>query len=781
MLERIQKIENVGNYSRALAGGFPLGRVSVIYGENRNGKSTLCDILYSLSLNDPQLVLDRKSVVQGHEPDTINQQIELKFSDRQQTVKFRNSEWDSQPPEESNLYIFDHGFIHRNVLAGTKYSRENSTNVSRFILGENIAAFDDLEVRNQQLRTDRQTLNRHKTELEGHEIGDFKAFVELPVPTKTLDELDADIRVSKQAQEQLATQITNTTQITQRSNLNGLFNGVSITSTSQEINNCLALSMVNVHDASKAIVTEHKNKVNNKESFNGWAASGIEHLDEDCPFCGQELGADAQELIESYRTAFDDAFQNFVRNTKTEVTRLRAKTLIDVSLEKLTEKHDQNVATLETYSEGTINDKLRELDHEAMLTQRFESVTEALLALIDESVTTNNAIDTALSDKYDAPYNAFNSIDFDELQSNIDAFNGAIQSYSDAIAPLNAMLSEFKNGQNVADLREKKQLEAENEVGIAISRKRLNLDVLCVQYNNLKAQIDIDKASYDADKEALELAQEAFLNTYFVTINDLFRRIGSTDFAISRKVNRGGARTVYDLEVKFKGQLINNSKLHCLFSESDRRALALCIFLAKIQQLSYEAKAKAILVMDDPVTSFDSERISSILQILHAIEPSIKQMIITTHYKGMASAVMKKFVDVNALKIYQDETGSKFVATTKAEMTATPHDERYAEIMAFVERRTQENQIGKLRLFIEDEMRQRYKLPLSNLNLTVRDKFSDCINALRDGNYIDADIAHSLDDYRTTLNGTAHELEEWSLEDSRGYAEGMMEFIYQRL
>ncbi|MGP9630826.1 hypothetical protein ACT3TA_15520, partial [Halomonas sp. AOP42-C1-46] len=160
---------------------------------------------------------------------------------------------------------------------------------------------------------------------------------------------------------------------------------------------------------------------------------------------------------------------------------------------------------------------------------------------------------------------------------------------------------------------------------------------------------------------------------------------------------------------------------------------------------------------------------------------SIKQMIITTHYKGMASAVMRKFVDVNALKIYQDETGSKFGETTKAEMTATPHDERYSEIMDFVKRRTQENHIGKLRLFIEDEMRQRYKLPLSNLSLTARDTFSQCIDALRDGNYIDADTAHSLHDFRTTLNETGHELAEWSFEDSRTYAEGMMEFIYKRL
>ncbi|MFA0350285.1 hypothetical protein AB4486_25665, partial [Vibrio sp. 10N.222.55.C6] len=104
------------------------------------------------------------------------------------------------------------------------------------------------------------------------------------------------------------------------------------------------------------------------------AASGVEHLDEDCPFCGQELGEDAQLLIHSYRTAFDDAFQTFVRTTKTEVTRLRAKKLIDVDLDKLTEKHEQNIATLKTYSEDSIREQLADLDHETTLAQCFESV-----------------------------------------------------------------------------------------------------------------------------------------------------------------------------------------------------------------------------------------------------------------------------------------------------------------------------------------------------------------------------------------------------------------------
>ena len=52
MLERIQLIDNIGNYFQVNAGSIQFQPVNIIYGENRNGKSTLCDIFYSLALNN---------------------------------------------------------------------------------------------------------------------------------------------------------------------------------------------------------------------------------------------------------------------------------------------------------------------------------------------------------------------------------------------------------------------------------------------------------------------------------------------------------------------------------------------------------------------------------------------------------------------------------------------------------------------------------------------------------------------------------------------------------
>lgn len=780
MLERIQIIDNVGNYSRTRAGCFKFSKINIIYGENRNGKSTLCDIFYSLSLNDPTCILDRKSITTNQNSTQIQQLVELKFEGQTDTVKFSNSTWNSQPPEDSKLYIFDHSFIHRNVMTGSIYNRENSTNISGFILGESAEKFKELEIKNKKLRLDKKELAEYREQIETHNIGDFDTFINLPVPTITLAEFDSYLEESKAKQQSITTQITNIKQITQRANLeSNIANNCDISCKIERINKCLASSMENVHEESKAIVDAHKSSIKDGDAFDGWIAKGLLHLNEDCPFCGQVLSDGAQRLIESYKTAFDNSFQRFVTDTKSTITHLLKDSFLNISLEELIQKHERNLTILNTYIE---NEVLEQLDKQnKYLSNCFEGIKSIVNEINNSLIGLMDIIHNALREKYDTPYNRIENIDFTLISSQIIEFNSLIPIYSKITTNINGILSDFKKNQNISILLKNIKQEKKKEDDIIIGRKRLNLNTLCVKYTLLNAQILQDIKQYDIDKKTLENDQESFLNTYFSKINELFRAIGSSDFAISRTINRGGVRTIYDLEVKFRDQLINNSKLNYLFSESDRRALALCIFLAKIYQLSDEEKRKSILIMDDPVTSFDNERISNILKMLFELKDSIKQIIITTHYKGMASAVMKKFTDVQALKIIRGAHGSNFVQTSKIEMTATAHDERYMEIMDFVNRITQENKITKLRPFIETEMRKRYKLPLQNLNLTDNDSFNDCIEALKNNQYIEDSVATSLHSYRTTLNLPAHELDSWSLEDSRSYAEEMMNFIYEYL
>lgn len=546
------------------------------------------------------------------------------------------------------------------------------------------------------------------------------------------------------------------------------------------INNCLSLGMESVHEASKAAVNVHKQHIKNPNYFNGWAANGVQHLKDDCPFCGQELEQDAQSLIESYKTAFDNSFQTFISQTKTNITRLQHTTLIDLDIAYIREQNRRNLICLQSYVEDEIKELL-DSEHIPKLSSSLEDIEQKFSELNITYSENARVIKDSLEAKQEIPYEVIASIDFTNLLAKLTAFNNSIAQYNTIKDEINAVLMQFKGSQDAQVLEEHKRVLAQHKAILLKHKQRITLDSHCVSYSNLKTKIEKDQADYDTSKAALEAEQEAFLETYFSQINTFFRRIGSPDFAISRTVNRGGTRTVYDLGVTFKGEEINKDKFNCLFSESDRRALALCIFLSKIELLPANERQNAILVMDDPVTSFDNERISSILQILYTLKDTVKQIIITTHYKGMVSAVMKQFKDSKVMKIVQTDSGSLLAQATKTEMTATAHDEVYSEIMNFVERRTQDNKITMLRPFLEVEMRNRYKLPLKNLALNESDSFGKCISSLEENNHISATTAASLNGYKDSLNIQSHELPFLNLDDCRTQAQNLMDFIYSDL
>jgi uncharacterized protein YhaN len=44
MLKRIKLIQGIGTFTQSSAGGIELSNVTILFGENRYGKSTLCDV-----------------------------------------------------------------------------------------------------------------------------------------------------------------------------------------------------------------------------------------------------------------------------------------------------------------------------------------------------------------------------------------------------------------------------------------------------------------------------------------------------------------------------------------------------------------------------------------------------------------------------------------------------------------------------------------------------------------------------------------------------------------
>jgi wobble nucleotide-excising tRNase len=72
MLTEVKYVQNVGRFEKAspLANaGF--GPCTLVFGENGWGKSTLADILRSLTTNNPAIVLGRKTLAGGREQKAV--------------------------------------------------------------------------------------------------------------------------------------------------------------------------------------------------------------------------------------------------------------------------------------------------------------------------------------------------------------------------------------------------------------------------------------------------------------------------------------------------------------------------------------------------------------------------------------------------------------------------------------------------------------------------------------------------------------------------------------
>ena len=112
-------------------------------------------------------------------------------------------------------------------------------------------------------------------------------------------------------------------------------------------------------------------------------------------------------------------------------------------------------------------------------------------------------------------------------------------------------------------------------------------------------------------------------------------------------------------------------------SESDKRALALSVFIAKCESLSREEQSRSILVFDDPVTSFDDERINRTIRIIEDLRPLFRQVIILTHYSSFLR-MYYEYASLNErgiqlLRIDKTSNGSEISKSSKLEFVESLH------------------------------------------------------------------------------------------------------------
>jgi hypothetical protein len=330
MLKRIKKIQNIGRFKFCEPNRAEFKEITLIYGRNTYGKSTLGDLLSSLESGNTDGIKQRKTIPN----DEQSQKAEISFSadefQGEKIIKYQSGTWLSSVPAGFKLKIFDDGFYHKNLFAGRQFSRETKDNFSSFVLGaQGVAKRQEIETKNKQ-KGDATRKRNDLLKAAFKDIEDLDGFLSLS-PNESKDIINQKVIELRGEYEKLYKQQKNATQIEQRKECRFLEWKDDFSPAKTILNNSLMTSLESHHQQAQQKLTEHiRTNFKSQENAENWIRQGLaQNNSETCQFCGQTLSIEALALLQIYRQSFDTAYDEHDKRIQQELKNSKAELVKD--------------------------------------------------------------------------------------------------------------------------------------------------------------------------------------------------------------------------------------------------------------------------------------------------------------------------------------------------------------------------------------------------------------------------------------------------------------------
>jgi len=329
-------------------------------------------------------------------------------------------------------------------------------------------------------------------------------------------------------------------------------------------------------------------KLNQNARLSNWVREGIElHKEETtCQFCGNKLTTERiAELNKHFSKEFDD-FINLIKQKENEI--------------------NNHFSEIDRYS---LPDKARFYNE---FQNEYEELAKNYNQLKLEYIENVKKLINELNKKKEKP--------FDEL----------IIAQNINIKVENELIELLEKVQNLISKHNDKSNTLEEEKNQAKEKIKLHYVAIFIQdeqYFNKKQNID----SLDNDIKRIE----GEIETLKSEISNIESKI---------KANAIGAQRLNELLNKFfnddrlkiektsngKYKLYRNNKIAKNLSTGERNIISLVYFFVKLEETNFDL-SQAIIFIDDPVSSLDSNHIHSVYAFLNEKIKNINQVFITTH------------------------------------------------------------------------------------------------------------------------------------------------------
>lgn len=780
MIKRIKEITNIGRFASLSAPGVQFERLTFVYGENAFGKSTLADILSCLERADAESITRRPTIPRSSRAQAVRLCVALGEGAKETDLEFRNGSW--HPASMSLRWaVFDDGFHSRNVFTGRAFERQNKEELTSFVLGrQGVMLAEAIAAKQGELaKARKRSASLRDDSFRG--IEDLESFIAL-TPGASEEGLRRRITVFEERIAGLRKEWQQANRRAARSmpvRCNVSLHPRTIYGQAFEI---LSASLPDVLRSAREAVELHINRCfRESPGAEPWLREGLrQNRGLCCQMCGQELSGEAKGLLESYERYFNVEYQGLEAKVREDLRRIIAGLSEALQLRDVAGALQGNKAIAAQYP-----------DYEDVPEFRFawESLNKAHAAL-EESVCAYQVAGRLLHDqlagaherKMRAPMEPVPCPPCSDLAEAADSLIRQQEAYNTAVTVMSGTIEKLRlestpaRIQAVAEQLKKELEQAKRELS------RVDLSSRVDEYQRLSDQIPALSQEIEDLRKQLEQDQSQFLQSYFERLNSFFQEFGSHEFELLRKVDTRGHKPVISIDVVFKGTAIPESRLEHVFSASDRRALSLSIFWAQLYSLPAEVRAQTIVVLDDPVTSFDEHRISAHNDTIVKAGREFRQVIVLTHFRDQVAQFMRSYASdaPRLLTLVRSGSSSKIAEGNVAAFTASSHERARQSCFDFVDAQTNSLDVRSLRVFFEKELEMRFAAQLHRHG--IKDvNLSDRIDRMGAAGILTPPAVQAAHDWRTRLNPDHHSWGETTIEDQRTTARQLMAFVYEQL
>ncbi|MEE4889726.1 AAA family ATPase [Pseudomonas alliivorans] len=780
MLKRISKIQNVGRFRNCTSGRVEFNKIAIMFGLNTYGKSTLSDIFTSLKAGHSGPIKKRLSIPL----DQADQEVALSFQEegqREVAVIYKNGNWQAQLPASLRLHVFDDGFYHENLFAARAFTRQTKEQFSSFVLGAEGVEKANLIAEKNKAKGEALRARNKLTKDAFSDVADIHKFIALKV-NEGKDQLEINRDQLRDEWSSISKQKKQIEQILARETLKPLRNDNTLSVSFDALNDALVRTHEGVHEEAKKAVSHHIEKCFKEvQGAEAWIRQGLNQAQgEECLFCGQTLGDSANNLMDFYRLSFDAGFRSH-QESVSRMLDLNGGKINSFELSGIRLLIEQNAKVRLSYPE---------LAEQSLFQQYSEAVRqeeEGLNSIVDGWVEgyarTLSSVNSLIEQKKAAPQLAFEMVDFGDWKETLESLGSAVERYNSSTKLVHEVIRQFRDGLSHESLSEKlTKLKASGD-DVNLKIKRLERVVQCDEWLRLNKEDSDLGEEIPKLLEQLRREQSDFIDSFFDRVDKCFVDFGSKDFKLVKGIDNRGNTPIYFLKVLFKNNLIAESNIDRVFSESDRRALALSVFWASLIGQTDAELAGSIVVFDDPVTSFDSNRVGSVHRGIINLATEVRQVIVLSHYEqGVADLLVKhkKNKPLSFCMIENVGSESSICTADIEDFIKTDHQKKRDEIFRFIEAIAPGCGSGDLRVFLEYELDHRFAKQMSQYKLGIL-PLGERIDGLFDHGCVSSDVKDALHAWREDLNPAHHLWTGNNIEDQREAASRFMTFVYHGL